>query len=58
MQHQPGETAFMLEAVEREFVGRDGSEASERNMESVAMKQCDTGEGEGEQDEFDWYTER
>jgi hypothetical protein len=58
MQHQAGEASIVLEAVERELVGRDGSEAGERNLKSVMVKECDTGEGEGEQNEFDGYAER
>jgi hypothetical protein len=58
MQHQAGETCVMLEAVERELVDRDGSEASKRNLESVVVKDRDTGEGEAKQNEFDRYTER
>jgi hypothetical protein len=58
MQHQAGEASIVLEAVERELVGRDASEASERNIESVAVEECDTGQREGEQDEFDGYAER
>ena len=56
--HQAGEASIVLESVERELVGRDGSKASERNIERVAVEECDTGQGEAEQDEFDGYAER
>jgi hypothetical protein len=58
MQHQAAEARAVLEALERELVDRDGSEAGERNLESVVVKECDTGEGEAKQNEFDRYTER